>query len=116
MTDYIESRSSTYCTDIAKTTLSPVFHVNGDDIEAVVHTIEMALEFRQKFHRDVFVDILAYRKHGHNEGDEPRFTQPTLYKLIGKHPNPKLIYRNRLIDEGTFSGEELDKIDRNFRE
>jgi 2-oxoglutarate dehydrogenase E1 component len=115
-TDYIESRSSTYCTDIAKTTLSPVFHVNGDDIEAVVHTIEMALEFRQQFHRDVFVDILAYRKHGHNEGDEPRFTQPTLYKLIGKHPNPKLIYRNRLIDEGTFSGEELDKIDRNFRE
>jgi 2-oxoglutarate dehydrogenase E1 component len=115
-TDYIESRSSTYCTDIAKTTLSPVFHVNGDDIEAVVHTIEMALEFRQQFHRDVFVDILAYRKHGHNEGDEPRFTQPTLYKLIGKHPNPKLIYRNRLIDEGTFSGEELDEIDRNFRE
>ena len=99
-TDYIESRSSTYCTDVAKTTLSPVFHVNGDDIEAVVHTIEMALEFRQQFHRDVFVDILAYRKHGHNEGDEPRFTQPTLYKLIGKHPNPKLIYRNRLIDEG----------------
>ena len=115
-TDYIESRSSTYCTDIAKTTLSPVFHVNGDDIEAVVHTIEMALEFRQQFHRDVFVDILAYRKHGHNEGDEPRFTQPTLYKLIGKHPNPKLIYRNRLIDEGSFSGEELDEIDRNFRE
>ena len=115
-TDYIESRSSTYCTDVAKTTLSPVFHVNGDDIEAVVHTMEMALEFRQQFHRDVFVDILAYRKHGHNEGDEPRFTQPTLYKLIGKHPNPKLIYRNRLIDEGTFSGEELDEIDRNFRE
>ena len=115
-TDYIESRSSTYCTDIAKTTLSPVFHVNGDDIEAVVHTIEMALEFRQQFHRDVFVDILAYRKHGHNEGDEPRFTQPTLYKLIGKHPNPKLIYRNRLIDEGTYSGAELDEIDRNFRE
>ena len=115
-TDYIESRSSTYCTDVAKTTLSPVFHVNGDDIEAVVHTVEMALEFRQQFHRDVFVDILAYRKHGHNEGDEPRFTQPTLYKLIGKHPNPKLIYRNRLIDEGTFSGEELDEIDRNFRE
>ncbi|MAA69029.1 MAG: 2-oxoglutarate dehydrogenase E1 component [Deltaproteobacteria bacterium] len=115
-TDYIESRSSTYCTDIAKTTLSPVFHVNGDDIEAVVHTIEMALEFRQQFHRDVFVDILAYRKHGHNEGDEPRFTQPTLYELIGKHPNPKLIYRNQLIDEGTFSGEELDEIDRNFRE
>jgi len=74
------------------------------------------LEFRQQFHRDVFVDILAYRKHGHNEGDEPRFTQPTLYKLIGKHPNPKLIYRNRLIDEGSFSGEELDEIDRNFRE
>jgi 2-oxoglutarate dehydrogenase E1 component len=115
-TDYIESRSSTYCTDVAKTTLSPVFHVNGDDIEAVVHTIQMALEFRQQFHRDVFVDILAYRKHGHNEGDEPRFTQPTLYKLIGNHLNSKQIYRNRLIEEGTFIGEELDGIDRNFRE
>ena len=115
-TDYIESRSSTYCTDIAKTTLSPIFHVNGDDIEAVVHTIEMALEFRQLFHRDVFVDILAYRKHGHNEADEPRFTQPTLYKLIGKHPNPKQIYRNRLIDEGSFTAAELDEFDREFRE
>jgi 2-oxoglutarate dehydrogenase E1 component len=115
-TDYIESRSSTYCTDVAKTTLSPVFHVNGDDIEAVVHTIKLALEFRQEFHRDVFVDILAYRKHGHNESDEPRFTQPTLYKLISKHQNPKQIYRNRLVDEGSFTSEELDAIDRRFRE
>ena len=114
-TDYIESRSSTYCTDLAKVTLSPVFHVNGDDIESVVYVIQLALEFRQKFHRDVFVDILSYRKHGHNEADEPRFTQPTLYKLIAKHPNPKQIYRDKLIQEGSFSAVELDQIDQDFR-
>ena len=93
-----EGRSSTYCTDVGKTTLSPIFHVNGDDIEAVVYTIGLAMEFRQKFHRDVFIDIMGYRKHGHNESDEPRFTQPLLYKLIANHPNPLEIYSKYLSD------------------
>ncbi len=98
-TDYLDARSSTYCTDVAKTTLSPVFHVNGDDAEAVVYAVQMAVEFRNKFHKDVFIDILAYRKYGHNEGDEPRFTQPILYKAIEKHPNPYEIYKQRLLEE-----------------
>lgn len=104
-TDYLDARSSTYCTDIAKTTLSPVFHVNSDDAEAVVFAVQMAMEFRNKFHKDVFIDILAYRKYGHNEGDEPRFTQPVLYKAIEKHPNPYEIYKQHLIDEGVVTVE-----------
>jgi 2-oxoglutarate dehydrogenase E1 component len=91
-TNYLDARSSTYCTDIAKITQSPIFHVNGDDVEAVVYTIGLAMEFRQKFHRDVFIDILGYRKYGHNESDEPRFTQPVLYRIIEKHPDPATIY------------------------
>jgi 2-oxoglutarate dehydrogenase E1 component len=88
-TNYLDARSSTYCTDVAKTTLCPVLHVNGDDAEAVVHAVEFAIEYRQKFHKDVYIDLLCYRKYGHNEGDEPRFTQPKLYKAISKHQNPK---------------------------
>ncbi|MCP4295051.1 MAG: 2-oxoglutarate dehydrogenase E1 component [Proteobacteria bacterium] len=95
-TNYLDARSSTYCTDVGKVTLSPVFHVNGDDIEAVVYVVQLALEFRQKFQRDVFIDILGYRKYGHNEGDEPRFTQPLLYKAIETHPNPLEIYKKSI--------------------
>lgn len=95
-TNYLDGRSSTYCTDVAKTTLSPVFHVNGDDVEALVYTIQFAMEFRQKFHKDVFIDLLCYRKYGHNEGDEPRFTQPILYNIIEKHSNPLEIYKQEL--------------------
>ncbi|MFL2750062.1 MAG: 2-oxoglutarate dehydrogenase E1 component [bacterium] len=113
--DYFEGRSSTYCTDVAKTTLSPVFHVNGDDLDAVAYVTELALEFRQKFHRDVFVDILAYRRHGHNESDEPRFTQPALYKKISEHPNPLQVYSQRLIQEGRVSESDVQKLVENFK-
>ena len=113
--DYFEGRSSTYCTDVAKTTLSPVFHVNGDDLDAVAYVTELALEFRQKFHRDVFVDILAYRRHGHNESDEPRFTQPALYKKIAEHPNPLQVYSQRLIQEGRVSESDVQKLVEDFK-
>ena len=102
-TNYLDGRSSTYCTDVAKTTLCPVFHVNGDDLEAVVTTIEIAMEYRQQFNRDIFIDLLCYRKYGHNEGDEPKFTQPSLYNLIAKHPNPKDIYFDQLAAEGVLT-------------
>lgn len=114
-TNYLDARTSTYCTDIAKVVLSPVFHVNGDDAEAVVHTIRMAMEYRQEFHRDVFIDILCYRKYGHNEGDEPRFTQPLLYKAIAKHPNPREIYMKKLVEEGSVSGEEAKQVETEFK-
>ena len=99
-TNYLDARSSTYCTDVGKVTLSPVLHVNADDAEAVVHAAVFALEYRMQFKRDVFIDLLGYRKYGHNEGDEPRFTQPKLYKAIAKHKNPRDIYAERLLAEG----------------
>ena len=114
-TNYLDARSSTYCTDIAKVTLCPVFHVNGDDIEAVAHTLKIASEYRQKFNRDVFIDLLCYRKYGHNEGDEPRFTQPKLYDIISKHPNPRQIYKAKLIDENVLSSKEINAADIEFK-
>jgi 2-oxoglutarate dehydrogenase E1 component len=108
-TNYLEARSSTYCTDVAKVTRAPVFHVNGDDVEALIYTVKLAVEFRQKFNSDVFIDILSYRKYGHNEGDEPRFTQPLLYKIIEQHPNPRDIYGEKLIKNRVLSKEEVDK-------
>ena len=113
-TNYLDARSSTYCTDVAKTTLCPVFHVNGDDVEAVVQTIEIAMEYRQKFNRDIFIDLLCYRKYGHNEGDEPKFTQPNLYNIIAKHPNPKDIYLKQLEGEGVISKDEAKKIEADY--
>ncbi|MGB1039930.1 MAG: 2-oxoglutarate dehydrogenase E1 component [Flavobacteriales bacterium] len=115
-TNYLDARSSTYCTDIAKTTLAPVFHVNGDDVEAVVQAMTIALEYRQTFNRDVFVDLLCYRKYGHNEGDEPKFTQPKLYKAISKHPNPRDIYLDKLIGDKVISEEEGKKLKEKFHE
>lgn len=114
-TNYLDARSSTYCTDIAKVTLSPVLHVNSDDVEAVCHAMEMAIEFRTKFKRDIFIDLLGYRKYGHNEGDEPRFTQPNLYKAIAKHKNLKDIYANQLLEEGTITQDYLTQITADFK-
>jgi 2-oxoglutarate dehydrogenase E1 component len=115
-TNYLDARSSTYCTDVAKITLSPVLHVNADDVEAVTHAIEFALNFRMQFKRDIFIDLLGYRKYGHNEGDEPRFTQPKLYKAIAKHPNPRDIYAQKLIEEGVIDDAYLNKIITEFKD
>jgi len=109
-TNYLEGRSSTYCTDVAKVVQSPVFHVNGDDVESLVYTIQFAMEFRARFHKDVFIDLLCYRKYGHNEGDEPRFTQPILYKIIENHPDPLEIYSSYLQENNYFSPEEIESI------
>ena len=114
-TNYLDARSSTYCTDVAKVTLSPVLHANADDAEAVVHAVEMALDYRMRFKRDVYIDLLGYRKYGHNEGDEPRFTQPKLYKEIAKHPNPFKIYSDKLIANKTIDKTYLNDIVEEFK-
>ena len=114
-TNYLDARSSTYCTDVGKVTLSPVLHINADDTEAVCHAMQMALEFRMRFKSDIFIDLLGYRKYGHNEGDEPRFTQPKLYKAISKHKNVKDIYAEKLLQEGVISASHLSKITAEFK-
>jgi len=114
-TNYLDARSSTYCTDVGKVTLSPVLHVNADDAEAVVHAILFALDFRMKFKRDVFIDLLGYRKYGHNEGDEPRFTQPKLYKAISKHENARDIYFEKLKKEGVADDGYLKKLEETYK-
>lgn len=115
-TNYLDGRSSTYCTDVAKTTLSPVLHVNADDAEAVIHALRFAVDYRMRFGKDVFIDLLGYRKYGHNEGDEPRFTQPKLYSIIAKHPNPREIYRQHLIKEGIIGDEILAEKEKEFKQ
>ena len=114
-TNFLDARSSNYCTDVAKVTESPVMHVNADDVEEVVHAIRFAADFRAKFGKDVYIDLLGYRKYGHNEGDEPRFTQPNLYKLISKHPNPREIYKEQLIKEGMLPDEVLKNMETSFK-
>ena len=114
-TNYLDARSSTYCTDVAKVTLSPVLHVNADDAEAVVHATLFALDYRMKFGRDVFIDLLGYRKYGHNEGDEPRFTQPKLYKAIAKHKNPRDIYADQLIAQGIIDASTLKEMEKEYK-
>ncbi len=115
-TNYLDARSSIYCTDVGKVTLSPILHVNADDVEAVVHAMNFALDFRMEFGKDVFIDLLGYRKYGHNEGDEPRFTQPKLYKAIAKHDNPSNIYAQKLIAEGVIDKGYIDKLEQEYRD
>ena len=106
------SRSSPYCTDVAKMVMAPIMHINGDDPEAVVHASRIATEFRQKFACDVVLDIISYRRYGHNEGDEPAFTQPVMYKTIGSHDSISKIYASQLINEGVLSDQEAkDEVD-----
>jgi 2-oxoglutarate dehydrogenase E1 component len=114
-TNYLDARSSTYCTDIAKVTLSPVLHVNADDPEAVVHAMLFALDYRMEFGGDVFIDLLGYRKYGHNEGDEPKFTQPILYKAISKHKNPRDIYAEKLKQSGVIDAGYVKELEAKYK-
>jgi 2-oxoglutarate dehydrogenase E1 component len=113
-TDFDDARTSIYCTDIAKIVDSPVLHVNGDDAEAVTFCANLAVEYRQKFGKDIFIDLLCYRRHGHNESDEPKFTQPKLYNLIAKHPNPREVYVKKLIERGDVDANLAEDMDVKF--
>ncbi len=104
-TNWEDARSSTYCTSVASVVHAPVFHVNGDDPEAVIFCCKLAMEYRQKYNEDVFIDMVCYRKHGHNEGDDPKFTQPALYEIINSHDDPRNIYSKKLVERG-----DLDKV------
>lgn len=114
-THYKDGRSTIYCTDVAKSTFCPVFHVNGNDPEAVIHAIELATEFRQKYHRDVFIDLVVYRKHGHNETDEPRFTQPIMYKMLDKIKSPRETYIDQLQSLGLLDAKLADEMQKEFK-
>eukprot|EP01083_Nonionella_stella_P280811 955430_1 len=109
-TDPQVARSTPHCTDVAKAIGAPIFHVNGDDVESVVHVFKLAIEFRQTFRQDVIIDLVCYRQFGHNEGDEPRFTQPYMYSKIEKHPDPHTIYTKKLLDEGIATQVEIDAV------
>merc|ERR1711963_243021 len=109
-TDPRYSRSSPYCTDVGRVVNAPIFHVNADDPEAVIHVCRIAAEYRATFHKDVVVDLVGYRKHGHNEIDEPMFAQPIMYNIIKKHPNLLSIYSKQLINEGMVTQEEVDSV------
>jgi len=113
-TDFEDARSSTYSTAAASLIQAPVFHVNGDDPEAVVFAVEMAIAYRQKFNNDVFIDMVCYRKHGHNEGDDPKFTQPMMYEMISKHKNPREVYTERLIERGDIDAKMAEELEKSF--
>jgi len=113
-TDWEDARSSTYSTSVASIVQAPVFHVNGDDPEAVIFACKLAMEYRQHFNNDVFIDMVCYRKHGHNEGDDPKFTQPLMYDIINNHPDPRAIFIKRLVDRGDVEKELAEKMELEF--
>lgn len=113
-TDFDDARTSNYCTSYASTVMAPVMHVNGDDPEAVVFAVELAVEYRQRFNKDIFVDMVCYRRYGHNEGDDPKFTQPKLYDAISKHQNPREVYSKILMDRGDIDAELAKEMDKSF--
>ncbi len=113
-TDFDDARSSTYCTGVANVVQAPVLHVNGDDPEALLFASELAVEYRQLFNSDVFIDLVCYRRHGHNEGDDPKFTQPEMYDIINNHPNPREIYSKELIERGDVDKELADEMEDEF--
>lgn len=113
-TDFDDARSSTYCTAAASLVQAPVFHVNGDDPEAVAFVSQLAIEYRQKFNNDVFIDMVCYRKHGHNEGDDPKFTQPRMYELISKHSNPRKLYVDTLTSRGDLQKSLAEEMEQGF--
>jgi 2-oxoglutarate dehydrogenase E1 component len=115
-TDFDDARSSTYSTASANAIQAPVFHVNGDDPEAVLFAAEFAVKFRQKFNLDVFIDMVCYRKHGHNEGDDPQFTQPEMYEFIKTHPNPRKLYSQTLISRGDVEAELANSMEQAFKQ
>ena len=115
-TNFEDARSSTYSSSVGKIVNSPILHVNGDDAEAVVFAVELATEYRQKFHKDVWIDMVCYRRHGHNESDEPRFTQPSFYALISKHPDPRSIYIKKLIDSGEIDSKLASDLESEFKQ
>lgn len=114
-TSWEDGRSSMYCTAVAEVVDAPIFHVNGDDVEAVVFAVELATEYRQMFNSDVFIDLVCYRKYGHNESDEPRFTQPDLYALINEHPNPRDLYNQLLRSRGDVDEKLATEMELQFR-
>lgn len=113
-TNFDDARSSTYCTGVASLIQAPVIHVNGDDPEAVLYAVQIATAYRQKFNNDVFIDMVCYRRHGHNEGDDPKFTQPTMYEIINNHPNPREIYAKKLMSRGEMEKGIADELEQKF--
>ena len=113
-TDFDDARSSTYSTGAANVIQAPVFHINGDDPEAVLFAVEFAIAYRQKFNNDVFIDMVCYRKHGHNEGDDPKFTQPEMYNIINKHPDPREVYSKILVNRGDVDAKLADELEKQF--
>ncbi len=111
-----DTRSTEYCTDIAKMIQAPIIHVNGDDPEAVAFAARMAVEYRNLFKRDIFIDLISYRRHGHNEADEPLATQPMMYSIIKKHPTPRKVYADRLIAEGVITEEDAIEMMNLYRD